>query len=193
MIVRQRSVHGRGLQSRRRLGDARRRRFRSRVRHCFHQGFGYRGRRGVEVPLTRLRLRLHTICRGLRDGRRLRVFWQGVGHIMAVVAAQLDRHVFVNRAGVRLLFGDAEFGKQVEDFVSFDFQLARQLVDSNLSHNSNLRSYGYSPGVSLPGWLSPGASGLLETGEAAFSILPNCSNSSVSASGSKASSGLSES
>jgi hypothetical protein len=150
MFFRQRSVHGRGLQFRRRLGGARRRRFWHCFRHCFHHGSCYRGRRGVEAPLTRLRLRLYTICRGLRDGRRLRVVWLGVGHIVAVVAAQLDRHILVNGAGVRLLFGHAEFGKQVEDFVGLDFQLARQLVDANLSHNSNLRSYGYSPGVSLP-------------------------------------------
>jgi hypothetical protein len=35
---------------------------------------------------------------------------------------------------MRLLFGDAEFRKAVQDFVGLDFQLSRQLVDSNLLH-----------------------------------------------------------
>jgi hypothetical protein len=125
-----RDVCGGRLRFRRRLGGVRRGRFRGRL----HGGFGYRGRGGVEVLLPSLRLRLRTIRSRLGDGCLLHVFRHRVGHIVAIVAAELDRHILVNGAGVRLLFGDAEFGKQLQDFVSFDFQLARQLVDTNLSH-----------------------------------------------------------
>src|SRR3954463_15381697 len=40
---------------------------------------------------------------------------------------------------MRLLFLDAQLGEPIEDFVSLDFQLPRQLVDPNLLHRkSNL-------------------------------------------------------
>jgi hypothetical protein len=54
--------------------------------------------------------------------------------IQSVVAAQFQRDIFVNGAGVRLLFRDAELGEQVQDLVGLDFQLPRQLVNSDLSH-----------------------------------------------------------
>jgi hypothetical protein len=57
-----------------------------------------------------------------------------VRNIESVQAAQLDRHVFINRAGVRLFLADTQLRKPVEDLVSFDFQLPRQLVDTNLLH-----------------------------------------------------------
>ena len=84
---------------------------------------------------------------GLRLG-----FGFQIGHIESVQPAQLDGHVFVDGAGVRLLFGDAQFGEPVQDFVSLDFQLPRQLVDSNLLHRKNYlslpprRSYHVRPG-----------------------------------------------
>jgi hypothetical protein len=53
---------------------------------------------------------------------------------MSQQAAQLDRHVFIDGAGVRLLFGDAQFGQPVQDLVGLDFELPCQLVDSNLLH-----------------------------------------------------------
>jgi hypothetical protein len=55
----------------------------------------------------------------------------------AVQTAQLDGHVFIDRAGVRLLFGDAQFGKAVQDFVSLDLQLPCQLVNANLLHRQS--------------------------------------------------------
>jgi hypothetical protein len=60
-------------------------------------------------------------------GRRLRV-------LMAIIAAQFEDYVVFQRAGVRLLISDAEFGELLQYFVSFDFQLPRQLVNSDLSH-----------------------------------------------------------
>jgi hypothetical protein len=57
-----------------------------------------------------------------------------VGHGEPVNATQLESHVFIDRAGMRLLFNDAQFGEPVEDLVSLDFQLSRQLIDPNLLH-----------------------------------------------------------
>jgi hypothetical protein len=57
-----------------------------------------------------------------------------LGDFAAIVAAKLDRRVFVDGAGVRLFFRDAEFREQVQYFVGLDFQLPRQLVNSDLSH-----------------------------------------------------------
>jgi hypothetical protein len=57
-----------------------------------------------------------------------------VRHVLPVETAQPDRYVLVDRAGMRLLFRDAQFGEPVEDFVSFHFQLACQLIDPNLFH-----------------------------------------------------------
>jgi hypothetical protein len=71
----------------------------------------------------------------LRFGRRRRI-----GHIVTVVPPQLDRHILVNRAGMGFLLGDAQFREQLQNFMSFYFQLPSQLVNANLSHkNSSLR------------------------------------------------------
>jgi hypothetical protein len=43
----------------------------------------------------------------------------------------------INRAGVRLLFGDAGFGQIVNDRFGFDFQFPSQLVNPNLSFVSH--------------------------------------------------------
>jgi len=63
-----------------------------------------------------------------------------IGHIMSVVPPQLDRDIFVNRAGVGFLLGNTQFREQLQNFVSLYFQLPSQLVNANLSHkNSSLR------------------------------------------------------
>jgi hypothetical protein len=51
-----------------------------------------------------------------------------------VVAAELVDYVVVQRAGVRLFIRDAQFGELLQYFVSLNFQLPRQLVNSDLSH-----------------------------------------------------------
>jgi len=83
----------------------------------------------------------------VRDGRRFGVGWsavlsggfgfaagRGFRILMPVIAAQLQHHVVFQRAGVRLFIRDAEFGEFFQYFVSLDFQLPRQLVNSDLSH-----------------------------------------------------------
>jgi hypothetical protein len=57
----------------------------------------------------------------------------------AIIAAQLLGHVFVDRAGVRDFFGDAEFVELVDDLARLHFQLPRQFIDSNLTHNKVFR------------------------------------------------------
>ena len=48
--------------------------------------------------------------------------------------AHLLRFVVFERTGVRLLLGDTNFRKNVENRLAFDFQLPSQIVDSNLTH-----------------------------------------------------------
>ncbi len=48
------------------------------------------------------------------------------------VLPHLLRFVRFDGTGVGLLFGDANGGKEIEDFLALDFQLPRQIVDSNL-------------------------------------------------------------
>jgi hypothetical protein len=43
-----------------------------------------------------------------------------------------DGHVFINRAGMRLLLLDTEFRQQLQDLVRLDLKLACQLVNSDL-------------------------------------------------------------
>jgi hypothetical protein len=57
-----------------------------------------------------------------------------IGNLEAIMTAKLDGRVFVDGARVRLLFGDAKLGEQVQYFVGLHFQLPRQLVNSDLSH-----------------------------------------------------------
>jgi hypothetical protein len=52
----------------------------------------------------------------------------------AQVGSHLLRLVFFHGTGVRLLLGDAYFGKCVENRFAFDFQLPGQIVNSNLAH-----------------------------------------------------------
>jgi hypothetical protein len=51
-----------------------------------------------------------------------------------VVPAQLIGFVFVDRARVSDLFGNAKFVQLVDDLARLHFQLPRQLIDSNLTH-----------------------------------------------------------
>jgi hypothetical protein len=79
--------------------------------------------------------RLLSGCGGPFLGSAL-VFQGGGGNraFLSVIAAQLEDDVVVKGAGVRFLVRDAEFGEPLQYFVSFDFQLSRQLVNSDLSH-----------------------------------------------------------
>jgi len=38
------------------------------------------------------------------------------------------------RTGMRLLFGDANFGQRIENRFAFNFQFSSQIVNSNLAH-----------------------------------------------------------
>jgi hypothetical protein len=49
-------------------------------------------------------------------------------------AAQFFRYVVIDGTGVSLFFRNAQLGKFLQQFVSFDFQLAGQHVNSNLVH-----------------------------------------------------------
>ena len=109
-----------------------------------------------------------------------------LGHVVSVQPAQLDGDVFIDGAGVRLLLGDAQFGEPVQNFVSLDFQLPRQLVDPNLLHRqSNLLPLAERPtsplechrpsGAPSSGAVPSGPSTDCRVGEPASSILPNCS------------------
>jgi len=73
-------------------------------------------------------------------GLRLRFGFQ-VGHVESVQPAQSDRHVFVDGAGVRFLLDDSQFREPIQNLVSLDFQLSRQLVDSNLLHRKAISLY----------------------------------------------------
>ncbi len=45
-------------------------------------------------------------------------------------------HWLINRAGVGLLFGDAELGQHVDDGMRGDLKLPGQLIDSDFTHNT---------------------------------------------------------
>jgi hypothetical protein len=70
-------------------------------------------------------------------GRLLLRFGRQIGHIEPIQPAQLDGDVLVDGAGVRLLLGHSQFGEPIENLVSLNFQLTRQLVDANLLHRKN--------------------------------------------------------
>jgi hypothetical protein len=73
-------------------------------------------------------------------GRHGRAFFRRFRRMLflPVMTPKLERRVFVDGAGVRLLFGNAQFGEQLQNFVSFDFQLPRQLVNANLLHRKRI-------------------------------------------------------
>jgi hypothetical protein len=60
---------------------------------------------------------------------------QGGMRFTAVVPAQLIGFVFVDRTGVGDLFRNAKFVQFVDDLARLHFQLPRQFIDANLTHN----------------------------------------------------------
>ncbi len=58
----------------------------------------------------------------------------GSSRAAAENVAQLLRHIVVDGTRVSLLFGNAQLRKFVQQFVSFDFQLSGQHVNTNLVH-----------------------------------------------------------
>jgi hypothetical protein len=70
---------------------------------------------------------------------RLGVFLRGffsrqVRYVETVEPPQLDCYVLVDGAGMRLLFGHAQFRQPIQNLMGLDFQLPSQLVDANLFH-----------------------------------------------------------
>jgi hypothetical protein len=49
-------------------------------------------------------------------------------------AAEIQHHVVVERTGVGLLIGDAQFRQQLQNDVRLDFEFPSQLVDANFTH-----------------------------------------------------------
>jgi hypothetical protein len=71
---------------------------------------------------------------GLLDGRSRRpAFWFGGAFSVEALPHQLCNRL-VDRAGVRLLFGDADFGQHFYNHVRWNLQLPRQLVDTDFAH-----------------------------------------------------------
>jgi hypothetical protein len=56
------------------------------------------------------------------------------------VGPDLGCLMLFQRTGMGLLLGDPDFHKHVEDRLALDFQLSRQIVDSNLAHPPFLSS-----------------------------------------------------
>jgi hypothetical protein len=71
---------------------------------------------------------------GLFHGRgRPAAFRMGWAFSVYALPDQL-RNRFINRAGVRLLFGDADLRQHFYDHVRWNLQLPRQLVDADFAH-----------------------------------------------------------
>ncbi len=93
------------------------------------------GRRGFVVVGIVIRL-VRPFVVALGDGR------PGTGSltrpggrgIAGVIHAQFFGHIVVDRAGVGHFFGNAEFRQLLYDLSRLDFQLPRQLIDSDLTH-----------------------------------------------------------
>jgi len=51
-----------------------------------------------------------------------------------MMRANLYRLVFLQRTGMRLAAGQAEFRQYVKNLPTLDFHLAREIVDTNLTH-----------------------------------------------------------
>src|SRR5262245_41354982 len=62
----------------------------------------------------------------------------------AKVRSNLFGFVFLQRTGMRLFLGNANFGQHVENGFALDFQLSGQIVDSDLTHSPR-RSSNSSP------------------------------------------------
>lgn len=107
---------------------------RSRSRGLFHSGVRFDGRSSGRGGRVRSRpFRLFRDWRW-RFGRRGRLRHADRDRFAAIIAPQLFGGVLFNRAGVGDVFGDAEFVQFIDDFARFYFQLARQYIDSNLTH-----------------------------------------------------------
>jgi hypothetical protein len=71
---------------------------------------------------------------------------EGGMRFTVVIAAQLIGFVFVDRAGVGHLLGNAELVQFVDDLARLHFQLSRQLIDSNLTHIEAFRLTAFTTG-----------------------------------------------
>jgi hypothetical protein len=89
---------------------------------------------------------LHHVA-GLGDVREINFGRNGLGGVRRSSAAlasrpgcvlkmrtHLYRFKFFQRAGVGLSFGQAEFRQYVQNPATLDFHLAREIVDTNLTH-----------------------------------------------------------
>jgi hypothetical protein len=56
------------------------------------------------------------------------------GSISAEIPPQLHGVVVIDRAGMGQSFGDAEVVQFIDDLARFNFELPRQLIDSDLTH-----------------------------------------------------------
>jgi hypothetical protein len=75
-------------------------------------------------------------CRGRcgrRSGARFR-FRGFLGNFVAEEPPQFDGDIFVDGAGVGLLFGYTQLREPVNDLVGLNFQLPSQLINTNLVH-----------------------------------------------------------
>lgn len=75
--------------------------------------------------------------RGFRfRGRGLRLFLSFCSSFVVRQLLKVLPHehgvINIDRTRVRLLFGDTDFGKVINQYLRFDFQLSRQLVNSDL-------------------------------------------------------------
>ena len=72
-------------------------------------------------------------CNRLRGPRSRSAVGGGMGSVLKM-RANLIGFVILNRAGVGFDSGDAELRENVDNCARLDFQLARKIVDSNLTH-----------------------------------------------------------
>ena len=59
------------------------------------------------------------------------------GYTPAQTPPKFERHIFVERAGMRFFLVHAQLGQQLEYDAGFDFQFPRQLVDSDFGHRKD--------------------------------------------------------
>jgi hypothetical protein len=90
-----------------------------------------------EIDLRDDGLRAVASCRGTRMGRRLR--------FLRKMRTNLLRLVQFQRAGVRLDAIHAEFRENVDNRPRLNFQLARQIVDTNLTHPPLFKKFAAKP------------------------------------------------
>jgi hypothetical protein len=72
----------------------------------------------------------------LRLGLRFSLSWRNNGdrRVAAVIAPQPVSHIIVDRTGMGQRLGIAELVKFIDDLSRLNFELPRQLIDSNLTH-----------------------------------------------------------